>query len=307
MKPKSRFANWLYKNRNKGIPNLMLWVAIGNLLVYLMTRISLKGYLIVEALCFDPTLILQGQVWRTVTFIFTYLAGSNLFLGAVSLFFYYWIGKVLEQYWGILRFNLFYFSGIVIGAVFALLLEALWVFAGVPLVSVYLTSAYVNLSLFLALATLQPDAQLRIWFILPVKMKWIAWVDIILSLVGLIMGIMDMIKYLPAGVIYLGWLVPILALANYFLFFGKAVENLLPDRLRYHHSHPKKVKQAKANPGWASNYRSSSGERAYRFKCTVCGRTDRSNPELEFRYCSSCTGYRCYCIDHINNHSHITQ
>ena len=64
---------------------------------------------------------------------------------------------------------------------------------------------------------------------------------------------------------------------------------------------------APGNPNWAANYRSKSGEKPYRHKCTVCGRTDTQYPDLEFRYCSRCAGYHCYCIDHINNHVHITE
>ena len=59
------------------------------------------------------------------------------------------------------------------------------------------------------------------------------------------------------------------------------------------------------NPNWAQNYQNRAGERPYRHKCLVCGRTDTEYPDLEFRYCSKCKGYCCYCIDHINNHVHI--
>ena len=45
----------------------------------------------------------------------------------------------------------------------------------------------------------------------------------------------------------------------------------------------------------------------YLHKCAVCGRTDTDYPNLEFRYCSKCVGNYCYCMDHINNHVHITQ
>jgi hypothetical protein len=44
----------------------------------------------------------------------------------------------------------------------------------------------------------------------------------------------------------------------------------------------------------------------YRHKCAVCGRTDIEYPDLEFRYCSRCNGYHCFCIDHINNHIHFS-
>lgn len=305
---KSRLNGWLYKNRNKGIPKLMLWVAIGNLIVYLMTSISTNGGLIYDLLCFQTDQILHGQVWRIVTFVFTYMTDCGLLVGAISLFFYYWIGQVLEQYLGTLRFNLFYFSGILISAVVVIVIQLIAVITGLPIYSRYLSAEYINLSLFLAVATIQPEAQVRIWFVLPVKMKWLAWIDIIFTVIGVITGIVQMIIILPE-MVFLGWLIPIAALANYFIFFGSQMANLLPDRLRYHHSKPKKVKAktTKANPNWAASYRSSTGARAYRFKCTVCGRTDTSNPGLEFRYCSRCTGYRCYCRDHINDHAHITE
>ena len=45
----------------------------------------------------------------------------------------------------------------------------------------------------------------------------------------------------------------------------------------------------------------------YHHKCAVCGRTDADHPELEFRYCSRCAGYHCFCQDHINNHIHFTE
>ena len=63
---------------------------------------------------------------------------------------------------------------------------------------------------------------------------------------------------------------------------------------------------ARPNANWAGSYHSKTGEKPYRHKCTVCGRTDMDYPNLEFRYCSKCNGYYCYCIDHINNHFHIT-
>lgn len=304
MKKAGRRQQFMYQHRNRGIPNLMLWIVLGNAVVYLLTRISTEGYLLLQLLQFHAALILQGQIWRIVTFLFTYLAESNLFLGALSLFLYYWFGKLLEQYWGTLRFNLFYGVGVLIGVGLAMAIELLRL-AGLPLYSVYLSAMHLNMSLFLAVATLQPEAQVRIWFVLPVKMKWVAWFDIAVTAYSVIQGIILMLTRLKTG-IYLGWLLPIAALANYLIFFGKQAKYLLPEFLT---ARPKKVKAktTKANPNWAAGYRSSTGKTPYRFKCTVCGRTDSSNPELEFRYCSRCAGYRCYCTEHINNHAHIQQ
>ena len=112
---------------------------------------------------------------------------------------------------------------------------------------------------------------------------------------------------LGAGYVRLDWLFPIIALLNYFLFYGSSFRNLLPQSMRFRKVRSRKPAAAPGNPNWAANYRSKSGEKPYRHKCTVCGRTDTQYPDLEFRYCSRCAGYHCYCIDHINNHVHITE
>ena len=66
----------------------------------------------------------------------------------------------------------------------------------------------------------------------------------------------------------------------------------------------RKPKQPKVIP-FQSGQKPQEPQQSYNHRCTVCGRTDVSNPELEFRYCSKCKGYYCYCQDHINNHVHI--
>ena len=159
---------------------------------------------------------------------------------------------------------------------------------------------YLNLSLFLAYATLYPDSHFLLFFIIPVKAWIFALLDLALVLVGLF-------TYpFPAN------LFSVISLANYFLFFGKDVLNVIPAswRANARRLFRKKTKQQKAKtvpfPN-AGSYESSAArpKEPYTHRCTVCGRTDVSNPELEFRYCSRCKGYYCYCQDHINNHSHI--
>ena len=108
---------------------------------------------------------------------------------------------------------------------------------------------------------------------------------------------------------------PVIALANYFLFFGKDVLNVIPvswmanlRRLFRKITPAKKSGRPKVIPfPSAGSYEATTAtpKAPYTHRCTICGRTDVSNPELEFRYCSRCKGYYCYCQDHINNHSHI--
>ena len=281
-----QFELYCYKNRTKGIPNLMLYISLGTALVYIMSEIW-GNYLLYNLLCFDRGLILRGQVWRLITYPLTYRI-DNLLLMAVSLFCYYSIGRAIESIWGTLRFNLFYFSGVILMDVYCML------FGG------YASVTYLNLSLFLSYATLFPDAQFLIFFIIPIK----AW---IFALVDLAIVVMDLILYpFPYN------LFSVISLANYFLFFGKDVLNVIPlpwriKLARLLKKQPAQPRQAKVIRFDAAAYQAAkeAQKATYTHRCTICGRTDVSNPELEFRYCSRCKGYYCYCEDHINNHSHI--
>ena len=282
---RKKFERFCLKNRNRGIPNLMLVIAIGNLIAYALSVID-PSKVVYRFLCFSSSKILQGQVWRLFTYVFTYLldvSGGYLLLAVVSLFCYYQFGKMLENYWGTCRFNLYYLTGVLLTDLAGLLL------------GYSVTSTDLNLSLFLAIATLAPDTRVLLMMFIPVKMKYMAWVYLGFTALNVIL-------LLPAGLFSFYWLMPLVPLLNYFLFFGSDIRNVFttsPRRKAPRQPH------ARPNPNWANGYQSKTGERPYRHKCTVCGRTDTEYPNLEFRYCSKCKGYYCYCIDHINNHVHI--
>ena len=291
------FERFCYNHQGWGIRNLMLYVAIGNVLVYFLTMAD-STELVYSLLRFDRDAILNGQVWRLFSYVFTYMLDGNLISTALSLlmlFFYYQFGQMLENQWGVLRFNLYYLCGIILTDIGALALG--WV----------ATVEDLNLTLFLAVATLLPELRFLIFFVIPIKAKYLALVYLGLSLLNMAEGLALMIRFLDSGIVYLIWLMPLFALANYFLFFGSDIMNILPYSLRYRRRRSQKPHgSSQPNPNWAQNYRSKTGEKPYRHKCTVCGRTDTENPGLEFRYCSRCNGYYCYCMDHINNHVHIT-
>lgn len=281
-----QFELFCYKNRTKGIPNLMLYIVLGTAVVYVMSRIAGNTFLY-YLLCFDRTAILHGQIWRLITYPLTYSAG-NLLLTAVVLFCYYSLGRAMENIWGTLRFNLYYLSGVLMMDIYCM------IFGGTADV------AYLNMSLFLAYATLFPSATFLLFFIIPVKAWLFALIDLALVLVGLF-------SYpFPYN------LFSVISLANYFLFFGKDVLNVIPmswraNAARLFRKKPPVQKKAKVIRFDAGSYEASQAtvKAPYTHKCTVCGRTDVSNPELEFRYCSKCRGYYCYCQEHINNHAHI--
>ena len=281
------FERFCFKHRNIGIPNLMLFISIGTALVYIFSMAT-NSRVLYNVLCFDRAAILKGQVWRLFSYVFTYDLG-NILMTAISLLCYYSLGRAMENIWGTLRFNLYYFCGLILMDVYCMIFGS---FADVT---------YLNLSLFLGYATLYPDAQFLLFFIIPVKAWIFAMVDLGLMLYGLIL------YPFPIN------LFSVIALANYFLFFGKDVVNIFPPAWRANASRLfRKKKKAKNNapkvipfPGAGSYEASTASVKApYNHCCTICGRTDVTNPELEFRYCSRCTGYRCYCEDHISNHTH---
>lgn len=308
---------FFYRNRNKGIPRLMLWICIGNAIVYLFSNVNAA---LPKLLCFDAELILHGQIWRLFSYIFTFACygsflGSSLLGAAISILFYYWVGNMLENTCGTLHFNLFYLCGILISDVVALLIY--WLYP----CEITFSSHALNLSMYLAVATLVPESKVYLYMIIPLKMKWMAWVylgitlyDVGSSLYQVVPVLIEYRHVLPAAFTAAQILIavfPLVALLNYFLFFGGRMKELMPrfKRLRVQKQSRREARQTAAqatpNPNWAENYRSASGERPYRHKCTVCGRTDTDCPGLEFRYCSRCKGYFCYCIDHINNHTHV--
>lgn len=286
------FERFCFKHRKIGIPNLMLFISIGTALVYLISMITDPNFMYTDSsvlyhvLSFDRAAILRGQVWRLFTYIFTYNVGSPILTG-ISLFCYFSLGRAMENIWGTLRFNLYYFCGVILMDIYCM------IFGG------FADVTYLNLSLFLGYATLYPDARFLLFFIIPVK----AWIFAVIDLGLMLYGVL--LNPFPYN------LFSVIALANYFLFFGKDVVNVFPMSWRANASRlfrkKKKKGTAKVIPfPTAGSYEASttSVKAPYTHCCTVCGRTDVSNPELEFRYCSRCTGYRCYCEEHINNHAH---
>ena len=151
------FERFCYRHRDRGIRNLMLYIAIGTAVMYLFMNID-PSQLLCGLLRFDADQILHGQVWRLFSYIII-PSGSGVFFLAISLFFYYYIGKTIENNWGVFRFNLFYLCGVILTDLGALLLR------------VNASAGALNLSLVLAFATLYPENRVLLFFIIPLKMK----------------------------------------------------------------------------------------------------------------------------------------
>ena len=280
-----RFA---WKHPRFGIPNLMRYIVIISAVVFLLDYFSngAASYM----LYFDAGLILEkGELWRLITWLFV-PSGNNIFWTIIGLFCYYSIGSSVEGYWGRVKFNLFYLSCVVITVVLAFV-SLLW--TDYP----YITNGMLNNVLFLVFATLFPTAMIRIQFIIPIQAKWLAALYVVLTIYDIFKyGLGYLIFMLP---MYLGIWLP------YLVFFWDRVWDLLAEfGFRFRHQNSKQTIQFKSA---VRQQKKKDAERGYRHKCAVCGRTDTSNPELEFRYCSRCAGYHCFCQDHIFQHEHLTE
>lgn len=243
---------------------------------------------------FVPLYIFEGQLWRLVTWL-AVPNSSNPFYLLLGCYFYFWIASMLERQWGTARFNLFYFGGALLSVIVGLLVGLLQrnlthTYSAIEL------SYYLNLSIFLVLATLFGDTQVLLFFIVPIKMKWMALLDVALIVV-------EMVQLIGAGYWMLA-LAPVASWINYFVFTWPFWANKLG--IIRHKSDPTVIQFKKARQQVERTQKTQQAQ-GYRHKCAVCGVTDAMAPDMEFRYCSKCDGYHCYCIDHINNHVHIRE
>lgn len=268
-----------------GIPRLMLYIVIGNVLVWLFGMMDTTGTLY-DLLYFDPAMFCKGQVWRIVTFMLVPEAANPLVL-LIAMYFYYFIGTSLEREWGTGKFTIYYFSGMLLTVLYSLVFY--WITKNRILVS----ASYVNLSMFLAFATLWPEQKVLLFYIIPVKMKYLAWLDAALFAYSVV-------QYIIIGRIGFA-LVPIVAMAGYLLFFGEWLLSFISPKRARQKAKTIQFKQA------AKKVQREQQAQGYTRKCAVCGRTDADHPDLEFRYCSRCAGYHCFCADHIGSHIHFTE
>lgn len=292
----SVIQRWLdrfcYKHPRFGIPNLMLVVVIGNVLVWLLDQFS-QGFSLSSALCFAPYYIIhKGEIWRLLTFIFVPTT-SNLFFLAISLYFYYWIGSILERQWGVTKFTVFYLLGVVLNIIAGFL-----VYLFIPLPVETATMHYVNLSMFFSFATLYGEMQVLLFFVIPIKVKWLAWLDAALFAYDIIY---NLVQLPTVGMFALAGIVaPIVAILNYLIFFWDDLMASL-GRVKRQTAH----RHSRQTVNFKQATKHAQQTKGYIHKCAVCGKTDTDYPDEEFRYCSKCNGYYCYCSEHIHNHVHI--
>lgn len=273
--------------------------AIPNLMYYIIMLYALGFVVEVAApglynyyLALDAAAILRGEVWRIFTFIIQPPTGSFLFI-FFSLYLYYTIGKMLEYQWGAFKFNLYFFSGLFLHVIVCILIY---------LVTGYNLSygtMYLNMSLFFAFAALFPDVQFLLFFILPIKCKYLGYANGLYFLITIIAGFVvperspawySLYRFgilaFPANSV-----AAFVSFLNFIIFFmALRRSKFSPKEIRRRRTYEKKVRAASA--------------RSTQHRCAVCGRTEKDGADLEFRFCSKCAGNYEYCQDHLYTHEH---
>ena len=261
--------SWLDKLERKFgkyyIHNLITVVVVVNAIVYFLALIGGDSANMTN-LMLIPQKVLHGEIWRLITFIFIPPTTSPLWI-IFNLFFFYYAGKGLEQAWGGFKVNVLYLTGMILTIIASFI-------TGWPA-----WSDGLQLMVIIAFALSYPDVEILFWGIIPLKLKYLAVLELVFLVVELI------------RVPFIGYIIveiaPLIAIP---IFFGK----MLMTNIKY---------AKKKNDRRKSNLKVIKG---YTHKCTICGLTDIQDPDMDFRYCSKCEGKHCYCSNHIMNHEHIT-
>lgn len=282
---------------------------LGRFAIPHLMRIVIIGYVIGEVLLiagYGPYMplkmdaILQGQVWRLLTWLLIPPSGSLIFF-AIICYFYYMIGETLESLWGSFRFNFYFVTGVLLQLIAAVVVY--FVFGA----SLNITTSYLNLSLFMAMAAEVPNAEMLLFFIIPVKMKWLAYIDAAIFALTIVFGFLSLTPLISARTIYTLYqlgitatpetaAVALIAMGNFLIYFF------------FYKRKPARMSSVQKNFRKQQNMAKQENRQARRgHVCAVCERTSETNPELEFRFCSKCTGGLEYCQDHIYTHVHVSE
>lgn len=270
------------------IPNLTVILIAGFVVGYL---IEILGTGALELIALNPAKVMSGQIYRLITWVVIPPSGSNLFFVVIMLFFYFSIGKTLENTLGDFRYTVYILSGIIFTDLGMMLTYIVMkAFGQAELLDVYYelglygaSTYYLCMSMFLAYAFLFPDHQVLIYFIIPVRVKWMGYLDIVYLIV-------EILRYGLAHY-YTGMITVIMSVLNFIVFYlmlqsGKRMTHAQKRRKRRYHQ---EVRQTQI---------------LTRHKCAICGQTEEDNPDLEFRYCSRCKGNYEYCQNHLFTHQH---
>lgn len=254
-----RLEKWV---RPFAVPNIATFIIGAQFLIY---AVSLSQPQVLEKIQLIPVLLLDFEIWRLLTFPLTPPNAHPIFL-FFAWYLFYIMASALESQWGVAKFNLF----LGLGYVATVLASFLTPYAPASV-------GFLAGSVFLAFAYLFPDFTIYLFFILPVRIKWLAMFTWISYFVTFVIG-----SWASRALIFA-------SVCNFLLFFGRDILAAMRSHRFRMENQAKTIRQ----------------DNQPIHRCTTCGKTDQSHPGTEFRYCSRCAEPLCYCQDHIRNHSHV--
>ena len=270
-------------------------------------------------LTLNPYAIVHGQIWRIFSWLLIPPTTSNLFFIAIMLFFYYSIGTSLERVWGVWRYNVFIFTGILLTVAASFVWMGFsYLTAGTTIsavgaqqffdyYSLAFSTYYINMGIFFAYALTFPDAVVLMFFIIPMKVKWLGLLDVaylIYEFIGASAATRFAIlaTFINIGLLYMRFKGPVRrsSLRTGFtrMFEGKGGNPF---------GNGNGASGGRRSGAGTANKRTRSANGRIVHRCAICGRTQIDNPELEFRYCSKCEGGLEYCQDHLFTHVHVRE
>ncbi len=284
---------WFYKLEYKygryAIRNLMHYVLVLYIAGFVMNLIDPMIY--INYLSLDPWRIVEDfQIWRIFTFLMCAPDSGNVFFALLSVYIYFSLGTFVERAWGAFRFNIFVFFGVlytILGSfvVYALvkldiLNPSIYILNRIAVISV--GTSYLNFSLFMAFAFTFPTTQMLFMFLIPIQAQILGWIEIGVYLVLFIQGNIATRVMIAA------------AMLNVLLFFlvTRGAPMISPGQMKRRVEFKRNIR-----------VKPSDGPR---HRCAICGKTERDDATLEFRYCSKCAGEFEYCSEHLYTHKHVT-
>lgn len=338
----NRFLNNMERKFGKwAIPNLTMVLIFCYVAGYALQMINPNAAQFMEL---EPGYILRGQIWRLITWIvippYTMSTrGFGIFFTIIMLFFYFSIGNTLERTWGTFRYNVYIFGGMMFTLIAAFICYFVFsAIAGGPvMVGQFFTTYYVVMSMFLGFAATFPDSRVYLYFIIPIKVKWLG----VLYFALMVYECGQYFRLVLQGNIY--YWVPIIAfiasMMNFFIFFfsTRDFKHYSPQNMKRRHDYNRQMEAGRrqfsenihrmrngegsadqTNDGQPGGSGSESrfgfsgrgsalrpGTNVPRHRCEICGRTELDDPDLEFRFCTKCQGNHEYCMEHLFTHVHI--
>lgn len=291
---------WELKYGKYAINRLSMYIVIAYIVGYILQMVAPNALYL---LTLDPYRIMHGQIWRIVTWAIMPPYSLSLFT-VINLFFIFSIGSTMEQMWGDFRFNIYIFGGMLFCVVGAFLIWGVEYTTGIfgfgageieqfsYALARYFTTYYINVSMIMAFAMSVPEAKVFLYFIIPLKMKYFAYVELFFIVLDMLSG--NVIRRC----------VIIFSLLNFAIFYFSSRK---VKTFRGYGGHTKRNASGFERGYYkkTTTFKEKPSTKITRHHCAICGRTEETDSTIEFRFCSKCNGNYEYCSEHLFTHKHV--